>query len=92
MTDATLGASGLWLETRTGAGGNATLTESFFLAAACGSMALSTPRPFLLSFLLSFFLSFLPSFLPSRFLIAMRSYRPHLDGARTAADGTATLV
>ena len=30
MTDATLGASGLWLETRTGADGTATLTESFF--------------------------------------------------------------
>ena len=30
MTDATLGASGLWLETLTGAGGTATLTESFF--------------------------------------------------------------
>ena len=30
MTDATLGASGLWLGTRTGAGGTATLTKSFF--------------------------------------------------------------
>ena len=30
VTDATLGASGLWLGTRTGAGGTATLTESFF--------------------------------------------------------------
>ena len=30
VTDATLGASGLWLATRTGAGGTATLTESFF--------------------------------------------------------------
>ena len=30
MTDATLGASGLWLGTRTGAGGTATLAESFF--------------------------------------------------------------
>ena len=30
MTDATLGASGLWLGTRIGAGGTATLTESFF--------------------------------------------------------------
>ena len=29
MTDATLGASGLWLGTRTGVGGTATLTESF---------------------------------------------------------------
>ena len=29
-TDATLGASGLWLGTRTGAGGTATLTEGFF--------------------------------------------------------------
>ena len=29
VTDATLGASGLWLGTRTGAGGTATLTESF---------------------------------------------------------------
>ena len=40
VTDATLGASGLWLETRTGAGGTAILTESFFffLAAAHGSM------------------------------------------------------
>ena len=31
VTDATLGASGLWLGTRTGAGGTATLTESFFV-------------------------------------------------------------
>ena len=39
MTDATLGASGLWLGTRTGADGTATLTKSFFfLAAAHGSM------------------------------------------------------
>ena len=38
ITDASLGASGLWLGTRTGAGGPATLTESFFLAAAYGSM------------------------------------------------------
>ena len=30
MTDVTLGASGLWLGTQTGAGGTATLTESFF--------------------------------------------------------------
>ena len=30
VTDATLGASGLWLGTRTRAGGTATLTESFF--------------------------------------------------------------
>ena len=30
MTDETLGASGLWLGTRTGAGGTATLTKSFF--------------------------------------------------------------
>ena len=30
VTDATLGASGLWLGTRTGAAGTATLTESFF--------------------------------------------------------------
>ena len=30
VTDATLGASGLWLGTRTGAGSTATLTESFF--------------------------------------------------------------
>ena len=30
MTDVTLGASGLWLGTRTGAGGTATLIESFF--------------------------------------------------------------
>ena len=30
VTDATLGASGLWLRTRTGAGGTATLTESIF--------------------------------------------------------------
>jgi hypothetical protein len=30
LTDATLGASGLLLGTRTGAGGLATLTESFF--------------------------------------------------------------
>ena len=29
-TDVTLGASGHWLGTRTGAGGTATLTESFF--------------------------------------------------------------
>ena len=37
-TDATLGASGLWLGTRTGAGGTATLTKFFFLAPAHGSM------------------------------------------------------
>ena len=30
VTDATLGASGLWLGTRTGAGGTTTLTERFF--------------------------------------------------------------
>ena len=30
LTDETLGASGLWLGTRTGAGGTATLTKSFF--------------------------------------------------------------
>ena len=30
VTDATLGASDLWLGTRTGAGSTATLTESFF--------------------------------------------------------------
>ena len=30
MTDATLGASGLWLGTRTGAGGIATLPKSFY--------------------------------------------------------------
>ena len=30
VTDATLGACGLWLGTRTGAGGTVTLTESFF--------------------------------------------------------------
>ena len=30
MTDRTLGASGLWLGTRTGAGGTTTLTERFF--------------------------------------------------------------
>ena len=30
VTDATLGASGLWLGTRTGAGGTATLTERCF--------------------------------------------------------------
>ena len=30
VTDATLGASGFWLGTRTGAGGTAILTESFF--------------------------------------------------------------
>ena len=30
VTDATLGASGLWLGTRTGGGGTATLTESIF--------------------------------------------------------------
>ena len=29
VTDATLGASGLWLGTRTGAGGTATLSKSF---------------------------------------------------------------
>ena len=38
VTDETLGTSGLWLGTRTGAGGTATLIESFFLAAAHGSM------------------------------------------------------
>ena len=30
VIDATLGASGLWLGTRAGAGGTTTLTESFF--------------------------------------------------------------
>ena len=30
VTDATLGASGLWLGTQTGAGGTATLNKSFF--------------------------------------------------------------
>ena len=30
LTDETLGASGLWQGTRTGAGGTATLNESFF--------------------------------------------------------------
>ena len=30
VTDATLGASGFWLGTRTGADGTASLTESFF--------------------------------------------------------------
>ena len=30
VTDATVGASALWLGTRTGAGGTATLTEFFF--------------------------------------------------------------
>ena len=30
VTDATLGASDLWLGTRTGAGGTATLAQSFF--------------------------------------------------------------
>ena len=30
LTDETLGVSGLWLGTRTGAGGTATLTGSFF--------------------------------------------------------------
>ena len=30
VTDATLGVSGLWLGTRTGAGGTATLTKGFF--------------------------------------------------------------
>ena len=30
MTDASIGASDLWLGTRTGAGDTATLTESFF--------------------------------------------------------------
>ena len=30
VTDATFGACGLWLGTRTGAGGTATVTESFF--------------------------------------------------------------
>ena len=30
MIDTTIGASGFWLGTRTGAGGTATLTESFF--------------------------------------------------------------
>ena len=37
VTDATLGTSGLWLGTRTGAGGTATLTKSY-LAAAYVSM------------------------------------------------------
>jgi hypothetical protein len=37
VTDATLGVSGLWLGTRTLAGGTVTLTE-IFLVAAHGSM------------------------------------------------------
>ena len=32
MTDATLGTSDLWLGTRTGAGGTATITKFFFFA------------------------------------------------------------
>jgi hypothetical protein len=42
VADATLGAGVLWLETRTGAGGTVTLTESF-LDAAHGSMDRSKP-------------------------------------------------
>ena len=38
VTDATLGTSGIFLGTRTGADGTATLTKGFFLAAAHGSM------------------------------------------------------
>ena len=33
LADVTLGASGLWLGTRTGAGGTATLAYNFFFAA-----------------------------------------------------------
>ena len=44
VTDATLGASGLRPETRTGAGGTATVTESF-LVAAHGSVDNRSPLP-----------------------------------------------
>ena len=57
VTDATLGASGLWLGTRTGAGGTATLTEFFFLAAAHGPM---DNRPTALLYLV--FSTFFPVF------------------------------
>jgi hypothetical protein len=42
-TDATLGTSGLWLGTQTGAGGTATITKRF-LAAAHGSMDSRTKK------------------------------------------------
>ena len=55
MTDATLGARGLWLGTRTGVGGTATLTESFFWPqpmfpwttgpVAFGFLSLDVPSP-----------------------------------------------
>ena len=64
MTDVTLAASGLWLGTRTGAGGTATLTACFFLAAAHGSMGNSSKVN--LTFLLPFGRT-------------VRSYRPHLE-------------
>ena len=38
VTNATLGEYGLWLGTRTGAGGTATLTESFFFGRTHGFM------------------------------------------------------
>ena len=62
VTDATLGASGLWLRTRTGAGGTATLTRSF-LAAAYGSMDNSSKNNDTWSPTPSF-----PSFFPFPFL------------------------
>ena len=44
VTDATLGASGLWLGIRTGAGGTATLTKSF-LATVHDSMVNRSGTP-----------------------------------------------
>ena len=47
VTDATLGASGLWLGTQAGAGGTATLAWSF-LAAAYGSMNAKKEKKYLI--------------------------------------------
>ena len=44
VTDATLGASGFRLGTRTGADGAATLTESIFLAAAMAPWTTTTAQ------------------------------------------------
>ena len=79
VTDATLGAIGLWLGTRTGAGDTATLTESFFGRSPWLhghqdflSGEWSHPTPYLDPILLPVF--FLLSFLLSSWR-AVRSYR-----------------
>ena len=44
VTDTTLGASGLWLGTQTGAGGTATLTKFFFFLAVAHGSIYNRPR------------------------------------------------